>query len=207
MFTGLQRLAKTERDDILTGCLDTPSYEERYQSDHPSLTSIFSAGNDNLTVNFRRVKDWGDTNPCNLERTDLTPAQQQDITLARREGRQVSLFGRLYHAGYKFTIHRDMVVPLNGAVVTIDYFARVYGDNYGRLKVIGQGGTLRDIMTGPSFHYHGKAIDIWWVGWENQQQGGSVVHTAARPCNGADEVSSGLTAHRRLVAVEAGLRK
>ena len=33
------------------------------------------------------------------------------------------------------------------------------------------------------------------------------MHTAARPCYGKEEVASGRTAYRRLLAVEAGLRK
>ncbi|MDE0268605.1 MAG: hypothetical protein OXI96_06170 [Acidimicrobiaceae bacterium] len=199
---------------------DAPSYADRYRrvgsvyrhSNGSILSQIFSLGNKNLTVDVRPVVDWADTRindkitskpECNLDLGQLG----QDITKAKRKGRNPYLFGGPYNANYKFDIHPDMVAPLNSAVVTIDYFARVYGDNYGRLKVIGQGGTIRNRTGSDSFHYHGKAIDIWWLGWENQQQGGTVVHTASRPCNGAGEVSSSLTAHRRLVAVEAGLRK
>ncbi|MDE0268627.1 MAG: hypothetical protein OXI96_06280 [Acidimicrobiaceae bacterium] len=199
----------------MTGCLDSPSYADRYQSvggvyryrgrvNGDALEQIFTLGNENLTVDVRRVVNWpgmGEPRLCKLD--------QQDVTLAEWEGREVSVFGDPYDesSGSGCDVHRDLVAPLNSAAVNIDYFSRVFGD-YGRLKVIGQGGTIRtEERSTPSFHYHAKAMDIWWVGWEDQQQDGTVVHTASRPCKGGGEVSSGLTAHRRLVAVEAGLRK
>lgn len=118
------------------------------------------------------------------------------------------VFGNPYSQNDAMVIHRYLVAPLNSFIVTLDYFARVYG-GYGTLKVIGMDRSLRTVKRdSPSFHYRAKALDIWWLGWEKKdKKTGAAVHTAARPCNGQGEVDSGIAAYRRLVAVEAAMRK
>ncbi|MDE0268601.1 MAG: hypothetical protein OXI96_06150 [Acidimicrobiaceae bacterium] len=53
----------------------------------------------------------------------------------------------------------------------------------------------------PSFHYHGKALDITWIYWDNHG-----VPIYCLPYDALTEAED-VTTHRRLIAVEAGLRK
>ena len=95
-----------------------------------------------------------------------------------------------------------MKSPLDKFANTVNYFSSQCGAGYGTLQTIGHGGGQRPFETcGPPYSYHcdGRAVDIYWLEWS-----GGVV---SRPCNGADEVNSSTKARRRLVAVEAGLRR
>lgn len=91
--------------------------------------------------------------------------------------------------------------PLKLFIDNTSYFSREYGPGLGDIAVLGHGGGIRTRDGDPSFHYVLKAIDIYWIGWNGRN--GPV---ATRPCNGAEEVRDP-SAHRRMVAIEAGLRK
>lgn len=58
-----------------------------------------------------------------------------------------------------------------------------------------------------SWHYHDRAFDIHWIGWRPASGPAGAGRRASRPCDGIDEANSTVEAYRRLVAVEAGLRK
>ncbi len=58
-----------------------------------------------------------------------------------------------------------------------------------------------------SWHYHDRAIDITWVGWNNATAEQPIQRRASRPCRGRSDVQSSTIAYRRMVAVEACLRK
>lgn len=100
--------------------------------------------------------------------------------------------------------HPVLVEVLHKYANNFSYFCREFGDrNYGRIEWLGHigagGGASRH-----SYHNHYKALDISWYEW----QGGNT----SRPVVARREVeeSNGTwkrSTHRRLVAVEAGLRK
>lgn len=96
----------------------------------------------------------------------------------------------------------SMYRPLKYFLDNTSYFSAEFGNGLNQIAVIGHGGGLRYTDGADSFHYSAKAVDIFWLGWATEQ--GPI---AARPCNGAGEVLVSPTNHRRLVAVEAGLRK
>ncbi|MDE0268623.1 MAG: hypothetical protein OXI96_06260 [Acidimicrobiaceae bacterium] len=102
-----------------------------------------------------------------------------------------------------FECDLSMQKPLDSFVVNTDYFSRTYGHGYGNMEVIGHLGAQRPASgcaSGDlSYHCDARALDIAWVQWSG--------NVASRPCNAAGEVGRSLTRHRRLVAVEAGLRK
>lgn len=58
-----------------------------------------------------------------------------------------------------------------------------------------------------SWHYHDRAIDIAWIGWNDATLERPIQRRASRPCRGRSDVQSGTAAYRRMVAVEACLRK
>ena len=58
-----------------------------------------------------------------------------------------------------------------------------------------------------SWHYHERAIDIAWIGWNNATLERPIQRRASRPCRGRSDVQSSTAAYRRMVAVEACLRK
>lgn len=58
-----------------------------------------------------------------------------------------------------------------------------------------------------SWHYHDRAIDITWIGWNNATAERPIQRRASRPCNGLSDVQSSAAAYRRMVAVEACFRK
>ena len=94
------------------------------------------------------------------------------------------------------TIRMNMVRLLEAAFANIEYFARVYG-GYGHITKLGHIGALPGSNL-PSFHLRAEALDINWIAWSTGE--------VSRPCNGAFEASNP-TSHRRLVGIEAGLRK
>ena len=109
-------------------------------------------------------------------------------------------------------LHPELREPLTCFVQNTNYFAQEYGIGYGRIEVIGHAGAYVTPDADYSdwrWHYSGHAIDVSWVGWVAARDEIGEVHVASRPCNGIDEAenSDGSTAHRRIVAVEAGLRK
>ena len=113
----------------------------------------------------------------------------------------------------KLFVHSDLHEAINNFVLNTDYFSRHYGDSYGRIEYLGHAGALRDwynydddaeTIISPSWHYEARALDIKWIGWREEN---SSMRRASRPCDGFAEVDSGSARYRRLVAVEAGLRK
>ena len=65
----------------------------------------------------------------------------------------------------------------------------------------------RAICVAPSWHYHAKALDLMWVAWGGTGEFGREWLTYSRPCVAKDDVALGSVQHRRIVAVEAALRK
>ena len=113
----------------------------------------------------------------------------------------------------KLFVHSDLHEAINNFVSNTDYFSRHYGDSYGRMEYLGHAGALRDwynyvddaeTKVSPSWHYEARALDIKWVGWREDGDG---ERRATRPCDGYAEAGSSTARYRRLVAVEAGLRK
>jgi hypothetical protein len=111
-------------------------------------------------------------------------------------------------------IHPDLHSAVNNFVTNTNYFSANFGKNYGHMEFLGHIGAQRyelrykdkaRTQIRPSWHYHGRALDIKWVGWQGDGSGRS--RLASLPCNGRVEVGSSSTQYRRLVAVEAGLRK
>ncbi|MDE0268596.1 MAG: hypothetical protein OXI96_06125 [Acidimicrobiaceae bacterium] len=101
-------------------------------------------------------------------------------------------------------LDQSMKQPLDSFVTNLSYFTRVFGNtDYGELNWIGHLGGPPGGLPRNTYHNVGKALDISWLHWE----GGNV----SRPYHAAAEVkdTNGWkhTTHRRLVAVEAGLRK
>ena len=146
-------------------------------------------GGGTLEVRFRSLRT-GTSGSCSLA-DSISEAQTSS--------------GRLYFAGSngKLNCHSEMRAPLTAFANTVNYFSTQCGPGYGTLQTIGHWGGQRprDLCErfGDSYHCGARAIDIYWLEWS-----GGVV---SRPCNGAAEASSSVAAHRRLVAVEAGLRR
>ena len=99
----------------------------------------------------------------------------------------------------KINLDASMEPTLDSFVDNVSFFSREFGDSgYGNISWIGDiggraGGDPRD-----TYHNVGKALDITWVQW--------IGGNSCRPLVAASDVSD-TTTHRRLVAVEAGLRK
>lgn len=108
-------------------------------------------------------------------------------------------------------IHPDLHDAVHSFVENTAFFADRFGDGYGSMEYIGHIGaegpyrTTDEGEVSPSWHYEARALDIAWVGWKGP--GPASIRQASRPCNGPYEASSSVTMYRRLVAVEAGLRK
>ena len=65
----------------------------------------------------------------------------------------------------------------------------------------------RSICVAPSWHYHAKALDLTWVAWGGTDEFGREWLAHSRPCEADGDVELGSPQHRRLVAIEAALRK
>ena len=109
--------------------------------------------------------------------------------------------------GDTLTCHPSMKTPLELFVQNINHFSSSFG-SYGPIRLIGHSGAQRYKLDYDkkgklieSFHYEAKALDITWILW---QEGNSSIYSL--PCKAADEAKVS-TNHRRLTAVEAGLRK
>ena len=141
-----------------------------------------------LAVKFRSVRS-GTTGLCGLANS---------ISEAQRAG------GTAYFAASDgdLSCHAEMRAPLTAFANTVNYFSSQCGAGYGTLQTIGHWGGQRPKSgcdNGNSYHCEARAVDIYWLEWS-----GGVV---SRPCNGTGEVASSKAAHRRLIAIEAGLRK
>lgn len=178
-----------------TETLDTCNYSPPpYKT--PPVGDYFSTvgdaplpGGGTLTVRFRSVSNeiGGTTGLCSLA---------SSIGGARASN------GKKYfvNSNGSLSCHRDMRAPLTAFANTVNYFSTQCGSGYGTLQTIGEwGGQRPQRLCGTSYHCEAKAVDIYWLEWS-----GGVV---SRPCSGAAEAASSVAAHRRLVAVEAGLRK
>ena len=93
--------------------------------------------------------------------------------------------------------HSDFAPILDSWMMNLQYFSNQYGD-YGQVARIVHHGIVNETRARPSFHITGEGIDIKWIDWANAQ--------ACRPCNGAADAANPTT-HRRIVGVEASLRK
>jgi len=111
-------------------------------------------------------------------------------------------------------IHPDLHDAINNFVTNTNYFSTNFGEGYGAMEFLGHLGAQRyqvrykdkaRTKISASWHYHGRAFDISWIGWEGDGTGKN--RLASRPCNGSVEAASSSAQYRRLVAVEAGLRK
>ncbi|MCY3950720.1 MAG: hypothetical protein OXF61_16190 [Acidimicrobiaceae bacterium] len=106
------------------------------------------------------------------------------------------------------TLHRVLVEPLKNFVATMNYFSTALAlPGYGTIDWIGHLGTFRDINrnTLDSFHWARAAIDITHVHWT----GGTIARhwkDAKLEIHDADD-NWRRAEHRRLLAIEAGLRK
>ena len=132
----------------------------------------------------------------------------------------------------RYEMDTSLKSSLDSFVLNTNYFSQQFGSNggigYGDMKVIGSSGTLRTRDGSPSYHYVCGAIDIVWIGWAKSKTSASTGtgtsnddaydYVASRPCHGKHEAvlspsqngsdaAPSLTTYRRLVAVEAGLRK
>ncbi|WP_423919204.1 hypothetical protein [Candidatus Poriferisodalis sp.] len=94
--------------------------------------------------------------------------------------------------------HQEFAPSLRAWLTNLEYFADAYGA-YGSLTKLVYDGMYVSHRTSPSFHNTGEAIDIKWFDWSSG--------TACRPCNADFDVSSSTSAYRRMVGVEASLRK
>lgn len=80
----------------------------------------------------------------------------------------------------------------------MNHYAYYYGPGMGHVSWIGHLGAYTPGKPNCSYHRTGDAIDLAWIQWQNPY--------SSRPCNGPGEAQS-THRHRRLLAVEAGLRK
>ena len=147
-------------------------------------------GGGTLEVTFRAVRS-GTSGACTLaESIDEAQASSGAAYFASGDG--------------SLNCHRDMRAPLTAFANTVNYFSSQCGSGYGTLQTIGHWGGQRPIeYCGTSYHCEAKAVDIYWLEWS-----GGIV---CRPCNGAGEAgrteAAPTAAYRRLIAVEAGLRR
>ena len=110
--------------------------------------------------------------------------------------------------GTTISCHPDLKTPIESFVRNANYFSSRFG-GYGPIHLIGHIGARRSTLrykdgaVSSSFHYEGKALDISWILWKDDD---SSIYCL--PCKAASEAAvSKSISHRRLVAVEAGLRK
>lgn len=169
-----------------------------------------SAGDGTLTVDFRGAVLW-DWTLCNVRNpgdgTDDYDLSIKDFTaLHPKKGKHESVF-----TGKGISrCHTSMKDPLDSFVLNTNYFSSLYS-GYGPMDVIGHMGGLRDKQGCPagssklSYHCDGRALDICWVQWK--KRGSESRYVSSLPCDAEDEANYSTTHHRRLVAVEAGLRK
>ena len=149
-----------------------------------------------LGAEIRPITDWG-VLVTNEDGKYVCSLISNDINEIRNSA-GIQLFGSESRG---LTCDPSLYEPLRFFISNTNFFSREFGAGLGNISVLGHGGGVRTFAGDPSFHYVIKAIDIYWIGWDGQNG-----PAATRPCNGAEEVKDP-TAHRRMVAVEAGLRK
>jgi hypothetical protein len=99
--------------------------------------------------------------------------------------------------------HSNTKVLIDRFVDNTGYFSRIFG-HYGMMDWIGSLGSYVSHRSGNSYHNTGEAMDLSYVRW--RPRAGSTVPIDCRPCDARSDAAESTT-HRRLVAVEAGLRK
>ena len=169
----------------------TPAYNPPPSSDYFSTVGDAPLpGGGTLEVRFRSVRT-GTTGLCSLANSiGNAQTSSQTAYFAASNG--------------SLSCHPDMRAPLTAFANTVNHFSAQCGPGYGTLQTIGHwGGQRPENLCGTSYHCEAKAIDIYWLEWS-----GGVV---CRPCNGAGEAgppeAAPTAAYRRLIAVEAGLRR
>ncbi len=167
-------------------------------------------GQYSLGVELRLVRDWtGWDSSSNGPVCRLTSPTIDEIRNRSGNAIYAGTSGDLY-------CHLSLYSPLRSFVENTSYFSRTYGPQHGPIVILGLDKAQRDTLryrttenpdgtkgkrVRGSYHYEGKALDIHWIEWNGV--GGAI---AARPCNGAGDALDTVT-RRRLIAVEAGLRK
>lgn len=161
------------------------------------LPYLRRSGEHALGTNIRRIGNWSNwhTNDADQYVCDLSSSNIDDVVA--RDGVAIFPANQDY-----LRCDLSLRPSLRAFIYNTSYFSREFGGAMGDIHVLGHGGGLRPYPGVDSYHYQAKALDIYWIGWSNEAQ-----HVAARPCNAAVEISTRPTNHRRLVAVEAGLRK
>lgn len=177
-------------DDLIAR--DTPSEMDLPDRNDP-INFMLSAGTGSLQVKLRYL--GGITSSQCVSTQDLTQLiDESDPDLDP-----------------KLFIHPDLHGAVHAFVENTNFFADRYGTGYGSMEYlghIGAEGPYRYTDEGkisPSWHYEARALDVAWVGWRGP--GPAAIRHASRPCDGPHEAQSSTTQYRRLVAVEAGLRK
>ena len=95
-------------------------------------------------------------------------------------------------------LDESMQKPLDSFVLTLSHFGREYGGaKYGSVDLLGHIGG-RPVDSRPTYHNVGKALDITWVHWEDGAE--------SLPSFAGKQAEHPMT-HRRLIGVEAALRK
>ena len=99
----------------------------------------------------------------------------------------------------------SMEPTLDSFVDNVSYFSREFGDTgYGNISWIGDIGGSPGGPPKSTYHNVGKALDVTWIQWV----GGNSCRPWVAESDVLDSQGNGRpTTHRRLVAVEAGLRK
>ncbi|WP_420608994.1 hypothetical protein [Candidatus Poriferisodalis sp.] len=155
-----------------------------------------SSGTDPLGIDLRAVQ-WESLQNDDWLKGPVCPVDSEDIDQI------VSKRGTRFFSSSSGALrcHPDMRKPLLSFLSNVGWFAKNYGTGYEELELLVTEAQRRVLRSTGSFHYEGKALDIYWVGWKQDNR-----RIASRPCNGAAEAMD-VTSRRRLVAVEAGLRK
>ncbi len=185
---------------------DPPAYDKDAVAKLRKSLPVIGHKDDSVTyplpASIRRVINWGLSSRgekwyynsqnmpvCNLDTMDVDEVQDAN-------GKRI-----FSASGSGLQCDKSLYAPLRAFLENTSYFSRTFGASLGSVSVLAHGGGLRTSNGKDSFHYTGSAIDIYWLGWKNGN-----VHTASRPCNGQEEIVD-VARHRRLVAIEAGLRK
>lgn len=171
---------------------DPPPSEDHFGT----VGGTSTAGGGSLSVKFRAIAKWDEW------RKDEHSRPVCDLHASLAKARTPSGAAIFAASDGDLNCRRSMKSPLDKFVNTVNYFSSQCGAGYGTLQTIGHGGGQRPKGScGPPYSYHcdGRAIDIYWLEWS-----GGIV---SRPCNGDDEADASTEAYRRLVAIEAGLRK
>lgn len=186
------------------------SYDAPTTIDSTGNVRFGRSGQYPLDVELRRVRNWDAWDSST--NGPVCPATSQSIADVRNRR------GNLIFADTPDDVycHPSLYQPLRSFIENTSYFSDTYGPQYGPITILGLDRSQRNALryktveeadgtkvkrVRGSYHYVGKALDIYWIEWN-----GADSAIAARPCNGASEALDAAS-RRRLVAVEAGLRK